>query len=83
MGRQAAQEDPCWVLALWHFCRRNQRLPAGNEIDQCKREAREFDDAYRTTLRADVDLPNGRALQQLGASMLAKREKLCQEVLSR
>lgn len=89
MGKQAAQEEPCWILALWHFCRRNQRLPAGPEIEQCKRTAREFDESYRDTLRGEFTDSNGevkpmanaKALQIYGASMLAKREKLREEVL--
>lgn len=91
MGKHAANDDPCWVMALWSFCRKNQRLPAGNEIEQCKRSAGEFDEAYRTALRAETvdsngvigELANAKALQKLGASMLAKREKLREEVLGR
>jgi hypothetical protein len=91
MGKQAAADDPCWVVSLWHFCRRNQRLPVGNEIEQCKRAARDFDEAYLATLRAEVtdadgvikDMANARGLQALGSSMLAKREKLRAEVLGR
>lgn len=91
MGREAAQANPCWIIALWHFCRRNQRLPVGYEVDALKREAREFDESYADTLRGAVvghdgksaDIPNARALQKLGASMLAKRERLIQEVLGK
>ena len=89
MGKQAAQDDPCWILALWHFCRRNQRLPAGHEIEQCRKEALDFDEVYRDVLRGEAvgsdgvvgELPNAQSLQKLGASMLAKRERLCREVL--
>jgi hypothetical protein len=93
MGKQAAADDPCWILALWHFCRRNQRMPAGHEIEQCRRDAREFDESYRDAMRGEVAnadgvlkvLPNSLAMmvQKLGASMLAKREKLRDEVLGR
>jgi hypothetical protein len=91
MGRQAAQDDPCWVMALWNFCRKNRRMPTGREIDQCKRSAREFDEDYRSTLRGEVIDADGvvkpmafaEALQGLGSSMLAKREKLRAEVLGR
>lgn len=82
MGRQAAQDDPCWVLALWHFCRRNQRLPDGREIDQCKRDATDFDEAYDSVLRGSGGMMAS-ALEKLGASMLAKREKLMAEALAR
>ena len=89
MGREAARDNPCWVMCLWHFARRNQRLPSGHEVDALKREAREFDQAYADTLRGAVvghdgkasGLPNAKELQKLGASMIAKRERLCREVL--
>ena len=89
MGKQAAQDDPCWVLALWHFCRRNQKLPSGHAIEQCKKDAREFDEAYQDVLRGEAagsdgvigDLPNALALQKLGASIIAKRNKMAEEVL--
>ena len=89
MGKQAAADDPCWVAALWHFCRKNQRLPSGHEIEQCKREARQFDECYRMALGGEVvdsagevrPMAFAEGLQKLGASMLAKREKLRSEVL--
>jgi hypothetical protein len=91
MGKQAAADDPCWVMAMWNFCRKNQRMPSGYEIDQCKREARLFDESYRDALRAQVVDASGEVkplafaeqLQALGSSMLAKREKLRAEVLGR
>lgn len=100
MGKQAAKDNPSWVLALWHFCRRFQRLPddsrkyegrtpmeredyAGcSEIEFCKKSARDFDEAYARCFQA----PEGSILakvERLGASMLAKREKLRAEVLGR
>jgi hypothetical protein len=91
MGKQAAADDPCWVMALWDFCRKNQQAPAGHEIEQCKQSARGFDEAYRDALRGEVVNSDGvvkpmafaGALQKLGASMLAKREKLRAEVMGR
>jgi len=87
MGRQAAQDNTCWVLGLWHFCRKFQRLPETREIDQLKRDAREFDEAYAKCVRG-VAGPMSKVLEKLGASMLKgedwkSREKLCAEVLSR
>ena len=91
MGREAAEDDPCWIRALWNFCRKNQRLPAGHEIEECKREARGFDESYSDALRGEVVDASGEVkpmafaggLQKLGASMLAKREKLRDEVMGR
>jgi hypothetical protein len=87
MGREAAQDDPCWILGLWHFCRKHQRLPAGQEIDELKRGAREFDESYLKCVRGQAG-PVGPMLEKLGASMLhgdawKSREKLCAEVLGR
>jgi hypothetical protein len=61
------------------------------EIEFCKRSARDLDESYRVALRGEVVDANGKvkpmafaaALQKLGASMLAKREKLSAEVLGR
>ena len=87
MGREAAQDDPCWILALWHFCRKHQRVPDGREIDQCKRNARDLDEGYEQCLRGEAG-PAGTMLERLGASMLKgddwkSRERLCAVVLGR
>ena len=82
VGKQAARDNPCWILALWHFCRKNQRMPVGPEIDRIKRDAFEFDEAYDGCLRGGGG-PFSKVLEQLGDSMAAKREKLCAEVLGR
>lgn len=82
MGREAANDNPSWILALWHFCRRNQRLPDGREVEQCKRDARDFDGAYHSVLRGGGGVLAA-SLEKLGASMLAKRERLRGEVLGR
>lgn len=79
MGKEAARDG--WVLALWNFARKNQRLPSGSEINACKREAEEFNAAYAECVKGGW--PEARALEKLGSSMLAKREKLSAEVLGR
>lgn len=76
LGKQAAKED--WILAMWHFCRKQQRLPAGHEIDRCKKEAREFDEAYTEALRGIG--PCSQAVVKLGDSMLAKRKELAEGI---
>lgn len=78
-GRQAAREG--WVLAYWNFCRVNMRVPKGSEIDQCKRDTAEFDEAYKKCLKGGW--PEARALAALGESMLAKREELRAEAIGR
>ena len=82
MGKEAASGKPCWVLSLWNFCRKNRRLPQGHEVERCKRDAREFDEAYEDCVRGNAGLAS-KALEGLGASMIAKREKLRAEVLGK
>lgn len=96
LGKEAANDG--WILALWDFCRRFQRLPddqryearnakeaedfAGcSELKFCKRAACGFDEAYQQCLRGGW--PQAYELKRLGDSMIAKRERLCQEVLGR
>ena len=90
LGRQAANDDPCWISSLWTFCRKNQRLPQGQEIDRCKREAREFDQTYAFVVRGDQEGRDGlrpldesvrQMLEKLGAGMLDERKRLVAEVL--
>lgn len=79
MGKEAAKDG--WILALWNFARKNQRLPQGTEISACKREAKEFDETYAKCVKGGW--PEAKKWEALGASMLAKREKLAGEVLGR
>lgn len=82
LGKQAAREG--WILSLWDFCRNNGRLPSGpnavREIERCKRTSAEFDEAYAACIRGQGGALN-RELEELGASMLAKRERLTAEVM--
>ena len=79
MGKQAANEG--WVLALWNFARQHARLPTDAEVIQCKRDARDFDEAYATCVKGGW--PEAKKWEALGSSMLAKREKLSGEVLGK
>lgn len=91
MGREAARDG--WIGSLWNFVREQQRLPKGQEVEGCKRQAKEFLETYEMVLRGEcVDkdgvvqkLPKAEAavLQKLGASMLARREEWASEVLGR
>ncbi len=82
VGRQAAKDRPCWILRLRDFCRKEQRLPDAKEAEQLRREAGEFDIEYEKCKRG-VAGPWSADLEKLGASMLARREKLCAMVLGR
>lgn len=72
MGVRAGEEG--WILAMWHFCRENQRVPRGSEITDCKQSSRTFNDAYAACLRGGFDFAV--PLARLGESMIARREKL-------
>jgi hypothetical protein len=94
LGRKAAQEG--WIHGLHDFCRNHDRLPKDHEIQKIMQSAR-FIDRFMAgeTDRCDLDLPPNsdgeislqmnRAtmgmLRTLGNSLLAKREKLREEVL--
>lgn len=80
LGKEAVKDR--WIGPLWSFCRKNQRLPAGREIEACKREAKEFDAAYARCVTGAAGPMSG-VLMQLGDSMLAKRLKLEAEVMGR
>lgn len=71
LGREAAKGG--WVLGLHDFARREGRAPQGREIDQIKRETKEFDAAYEECARGGW--PEAHHLEALGRSMLARREK--------
>jgi hypothetical protein len=92
MGKEAAQGNPPWVLALWHFCRRFQRLPDGRRYEgRTPKEREDFSgcseiDFCKKSAR-DFDEaydkclrgeagPTSAALEKLGDAMSAKRRKL-------
>ena len=78
VGKEAARDG--WVLSLWDFVRKHQRVPKGSaEIEACKRGAKEFDEAYAQCVKGGW--AGAEQLVSLGSSMLAKREKLSAEVL--
>jgi len=82
LGRQAANADPCWLLALHDFCRTNRRLPTGQEISRCKQVAADFEDRYRDCLTGragDFSKP----LAKLAETMIARREKLRDKLIGR
>ena len=81
IGKEAARDG--WVMSLWDFCRKHQRVPQGSaEQAACKRASQEFDEAYALAVRGAAG-PLSMTLAKLGSSMLAKREKLAAEVLGK
>lgn len=80
LGKEACREG--WQLAMWEFCREHQRHPARNEIEQCRRTTREFDDTYRDLSAASERVGHMKnPLMELAKSFLEKREKIKAEVL--
>jgi hypothetical protein len=99
MGKEAARSSPPWILALWDFCRRFQRLPDGRRYEGRTEKEREdyagcseIDFCKKSALDFDWAYdkclrgeagPQSYEFERLSASMLAKREKLRAEVLGR
>ncbi len=82
IGRRAARDETCWVLALHDFCRDNRRLPLDGEIPKLKRVAAEFETNYRLCVRGEAG-PNSKLVEALGASMIRRREKMRARLLQR
>ena len=81
LGKQAA--DQGWVLALWNFVRKNGRHPVSErEFAQARADARSLDDAYAMCVRGAEGVAGMmlKACETWGASMLAKRKALAEEV---
>ncbi len=78
IGKQAAKEE--WVKSLWNFCRRNSRLPQPNEIEGCKREHREFMEAYRQCSISPH--PRVRQWLSMGDEMLKRQKEMADYVLN-
>lgn len=77
LGRRAAREG--WVAALYHFARKNQRLPSDREIPGLLETARAVE-AVASTWEPDGQV--GSALVKFGRSFLTKRQGLADAVLS-
>ena len=91
LGRQAASDEPCWVLRLRDFIVEHQRMPDAREIERLKREAREFDVINAECIRGwfidgggnRVAWDQAKMCAAWGAKVLDKREKLRAEVLGK
>lgn len=90
LGRQAAREG--WIHSFVHFCRKHQRHPAGNEIDQCKRDSAGIEEIYAQAMRgemgpANAPVPMKAALSKViakwAADILNKRKRWAEEALGR
>ena len=82
LGREAAEADPCWILALHDFCRNNRRLPMGSEIAKCRRIAADFDRDYRLCIIGQAG-DFSKSLERLGATMIRRREAMRAKLLGR
>jgi len=70
LGRLAADEG--WILSLHDFCRKNRALPNDRQVGDLRLAARRFDEAF--ALARSLKTKQGRALMELGATMLAGRD---------
>lgn len=68
MGNLAKREG--WGTSMFYFCVNNMRVPGGREIDQCKREAKEFTALYEDCLRGAH--PLGGPLSRLAENITSK-----------
>ena len=80
LGRQAAREG--WIVALWNFCRRNQRLPSGREIDQCKRDSEGIEEIYNRAMRGGCG-PLSAKIAKFAEGLLEQRKNWSEEVLGK
>lgn len=80
LGRQAAREG--WIVALWNFCRRNQRLPSGREIDQCKRDSEGIEEIYSRASRGGCG-PLSAKIAKFAEGLLEQRKNWAEEVLGK
>jgi hypothetical protein len=56
IGRQAVRDG--WGEAMFHFIVEHRRAPAGQEVDECRRSARQFKADYERLLRGDHPFAN-------------------------
>ena len=80
VGRQAAREG--WIVAFWHFCRRNQRVPAGREIDQCRQDSEGLEELYTQAMKGEAG-PFSKQVAKWAGDILDKRQKWTEEALGR
>lgn len=71
-GRRAADEG--WILSLWDFCRKKQRLPNASEQTIIKGHAHDFNEAFARAERGKT--PLDAMLRAMGETMLRRRDKL-------
>jgi hypothetical protein len=90
LGRQAAREG--WIHSFVHFCRKHQRHPAGNEIDQCRRDSAGIEEIYSQAMRGDMGPADAlqpakaafsKAIAKWAFDIMEKRNRWAEEVLGR
>jgi hypothetical protein len=80
LGKQAAREG--WVVAFWHFCRRNMRAPVGREIEQCKRDSDGIEELYAQAMKGEAG-PFSKQVAKWAGDILDKRMRWTDEALGR
>lgn len=88
LGRQAAREG--WIHSFVHFCRKYRRHPAGNEIEQCKRDSAGIEEIHAKAMRGEkgpkdapvrADVALSKAIAKWALDILDKRKKWSEEAL--
>lgn len=72
LGQQAKREG--WDTTMYHFCVENMRAPNGQEVNECKRKAKQFAADYQRLLKEEH--PFGGPLARLADSMVRKAREL-------
>jgi hypothetical protein len=80
LGKRAAREG--WIVAYWHFCRRNLRAPEGREIEQCKQDSAGIDELYSLAMRGEAGMCS-KAIAKWAGDILEKRMRWSEEALGR
>lgn len=78
MGRRAADEG--WLQPLYTFCRKNSRLPAQHEIQQCVADGRIVQSVIEDFRNRGPDPVHG-AIVQWGNTLLEKQEELARKLV--
>lgn len=72
MGQLARREN--WDVGMYEFCLEHMRVPAGADIEACKRAAKEFRAGYERLLKDGHPLKSG--LAQLANNIVSKAREL-------
>lgn len=79
LGRRAVREG--WLQSLYTFCRKNMRLPKGNEIEVCIADGRIVQQVVEEFQNGEPNQFNA-AIVRWGNTMLEKQDELARKLAS-